>query len=95
MLVRIADLTVMAGDLAPAKRGSVLEWAAANQGAADLNGVVATGGMLQAIASRPNDFALIENGRAIVWHDEDGDDVDLCADALRLKAEQQAIRAAE
>jgi len=34
-----------------------------------------------------------EDGRWIYWHDPEGDEVDLCADALRFEAEERAVSA--
>jgi len=65
------------------------------QGIVSLAEVVQAGGVLTAISDKPTEFTLIENGRAIAWKHADGDDVDLCADALRRLAEHAVVRAAE
>jgi hypothetical protein len=65
------------------------------QGIASLAETVRAGGVLTAISDNPTGFSVIENGRAIAWRYVDGDDVDLCADALRRLAEHAAARAAE
>ena len=65
------------------------------QGTASLAEMVQAGGVLTAISDKPTEFTLVENGRAIAWRHPDGDDVDLCADALRRLAEHAVVRAAE
>jgi hypothetical protein len=46
------------------------------------------------LATDPDGFAVSEHGRALVWIDADGDEVDLSADTLRLMAEEQRQAAA-
>ena len=65
------------------------------QGIASLAEVVQAGAVLTAIFDKPAEFAIVENGRAIAWKRADGDDVDLCADALRYLAERAVVKAAE
>jgi len=65
------------------------------QGVASLTEVVQAGGVLTAISDKPTEFTVINNGRAIAWKHVDGDDVDLCADALRQLAEHAVVKAAE
>lgn len=64
-------------------------------GIAPLAETVAIGGALTAVRDNPKAFAVGQGGRALVWADADGEEVDLCADALRLLAERSAAQAAE
>jgi hypothetical protein len=59
------------------------------QGIVDLAAKAARGGVLSVLGTDPNGFAVAERGRALVWIDADGDEVDLCADALQQMAEEQ------
>jgi hypothetical protein len=59
------------------------------QGIVDLSVIAARGGVLSVLGTNPGGFAVAERGRALVWIDADGDEVDLCADALRQMAEEQ------
>jgi hypothetical protein len=59
------------------------------QGIVDLSAIAARGGVLSVLGTDPGGFAVAERGRALVWIDADGDEVDLCADALRQMAEEQ------
>ncbi len=59
------------------------------QGVVDLAAIAARGGALSVLATDPGGFAVSEHGRALVWIDADGDEVDLCTDALRQMAEEQ------
>lgn len=49
-------------------------------------------GVLSIIRDRPADVAVAQDGRALLWLTDAGDEVDLDADALRLflRAEQAA-----
>lgn len=64
-------------------------------GVANLAETARKGGALMAIRSNPDGFAIASGGRSIVWLDAAGDEVDLCADALRIMAEAAAAKAAE
>lgn len=70
-----------------------LTFADGYQGTADLAPLVARGGAFTVIAADPSGFTVTPDGRAVAWRDADGDDVDLCADALRLMAEEQRAAA--
>jgi hypothetical protein len=59
------------------------------KGVVDLAAIAARGGVLSVLASDPGGFAVADHGRTLVWVDADGDEVDLCADALRQMAEEQ------
>ncbi len=72
-----------------------LQFADGFAGIAALADTVRIGGVLGAIGDHPESFRIVEGGRAVVWTDADGDEIDLCADALRLLAEGAAVRAAE
>jgi hypothetical protein len=60
-----------------------LVFADGGEGIADLTRLAALGGALSILATNPSAFSVVQNGRAIAWRDADGDEVDLCADALR------------
>lgn len=64
-------------------------------GIANLSETAQKGGVLAVIHSNPEGFAISPGGRSIIWLDKDGDEVDLCADALRIMAETATTRAAE
>ena len=55
----------------------------------DLAAIAARGDVLSVLGTDPGGFAVAERGRALVWIDSDGDEVNLCADALRQLAEEQ------
>ena len=50
-------------------------------------------GVLAVIRDRPESFAIAPHGRALVWRDDAGEEVDLCADALRLDMEARQAAA--
>ena len=63
-------------------------------GIANLSETAQKGGVLAVIHSNPGDLRS-PGGRSIIWLDKDGDEVDLCADALRIMAGTATTRAAE
>ena len=63
-------------------------------GIARLDPLIRCGGVFAAIAAQPERFAIVQNGRALAWVDADGEEIDLCADALRQMAEVTAAQAA-
>lgn len=63
-------------------------------GIVSLDAIAARGGVLAVLATDPYGFVIAPHGRALVWHDADGDEVDLCADALRSMAEADRQAAA-
>lgn len=73
---------IVAAEMQPGLR-LVLRFADGTEGVAALASVVAQGGALAAIAAAPGAFTITQAGRAIAWRDADGEEVDLCADALR------------
>lgn len=60
-----------------------LRFADGTEGVAELAPLAAKGGALAALTATPDAFTITQGGRAIAWQDADGDEVDLCADALR------------
>jgi hypothetical protein len=60
-----------------------LRFADGAEGIADLIPVIARGAALAAIAAAPAALTITQGGRAVAWHDVDGEEIDLCADALR------------
>ena len=73
---------IVSAEMLPGLRLSV-RFADGAEGVADLAPLVAQGSALAAIAAAPAAFAITQGGRAIAWRDADGEEVDLCADALR------------
>ena len=62
-------------------------------GVVDMAGLIAAGGVFAALAGpRFPTFTLTQGGRALCWLDDEGQEVDFDADALRLRlhAEQEA-----
>jgi hypothetical protein len=62
-------------------------------GTVDFAPVIAKGGIF-AFMDDPAAFATVqigERGRSLVWIDPEGDEVDFCADALRMQAETRAV----
>jgi hypothetical protein len=80
--------TITAAAVLPGQRLR-LTFADGFQGIVDLAAIAARGGVLSVLATDPGGFTVAAHGRALVWHDADGDEVDLCADALRQMAEEQ------
>ncbi len=70
-----------------------LTFADGYSGVADLAPLVARGGVLAVLAADPAGFTVTQNGRALTWYDTDGEEVDLCADALRQITEEQRAAA--
>ncbi|MCC7281439.1 MAG: hypothetical protein IT556_03580 [Acetobacteraceae bacterium] len=73
---------IVSAEMLPGLR-LALRFADAAEGVAELAPLVAQGPALAAIAAAPSAFTVTQGGRAIAWQDADGDEVDLCADALR------------
>jgi len=63
------------------------------EGVADLSPLIAQGGVFAAVAADFSALRVTEHGRALAWRDADGDDVDLCADALRQLLRQDRAAA--
>jgi Protein of unknown function (DUF2442) len=62
-------------------------------GTVDFAPVIAKGGMFTFMGD-PAAFATVqigERGRSLLWIDPKGEEVDFCADALRMQAETRAV----
>jgi hypothetical protein len=60
-----------------------ITWADQSESTVDLRPLLAMGGVFEALADQPR-FAAVrigERGRTLIWHDREGDEIDLCADA--------------
>jgi hypothetical protein len=92
---RLVELhRIVAAEMLPGLRLR-LEFEDGFRGIASLAGLVQAGGVLTAISDKPTEFTVANNGRTVAWKHADGEDVDLCADALRRLAEDAVARAAE
>ena len=63
-------------------------------GEVDFADTVAEGGIF-AFMQNPERFKTVQvahNGSALLWVDDDGDDIDFCADAQRMIAESNAVK---
>jgi hypothetical protein len=73
-----------------------LVWGDGSESVVDLGPVLAKGGVFEFLED-PAAFAAVavgERGRTLVWRDPDGDEIDLCADALWRMAHEGAVEAA-
>jgi len=73
-----------------------LVWGDGSESTVDLAPILAKGGVF-AFLTDPTAFnavAVSEHGRTLVWRDPEGDEIDLCADALWRLAHHGAIEAA-
>lgn len=73
-----------------------LIWADGSESVVDLGPVLAKGGVFAFLAD-PDAFQAVavgDRGRSLVWIDPEGDEVDLCADALWRLARQGEVEAA-
>lgn len=62
-------------------------------GTVDFAPIIAKGGIFAFMGDRTT-FATVqigEKGRSLVWIDPEGEEVDFCADALRMQAETRAV----
>ena len=87
--------TIRSADPLPASRIRLV-WGDGSNSVVNLAPLLAKGGVF-AFLSEPATFnavAVGERGRTLVWHDPQGDEIDLCADALWLLAHEGAIEAA-
>jgi hypothetical protein len=73
-----------------------LVWGDGSESVVDLAPVLAKGGVFAFLRDPAafNAVAVGARGRTLVWHDPEGDEVDLCADALWRLAHQGEIEAA-
>lgn len=69
--------------------GLRLTFADGFQGIADLTSLAAQGGVPAVVAADPSGFVITRHGRTVAWLDAEGDEVDFCADALRLITREQ------
>jgi hypothetical protein len=83
--------------VAPLPRSRIrLVWSDGAESVVDLAPVLAKGGVFAFLTdpSAFNDVVVGPRGRTILWHDAEGDEIDLCADALWRLAHQGAEEAA-
>jgi Protein of unknown function (DUF2442) len=73
-----------------------LVWGDDSESVVDLAPLLAKGGVFASLADPAafNAVAVGERGRTLVWRDPQGDEIDLCADALWRLAHEGAIEAA-
>ena len=64
------------------------------EGEVSLATEISNGGVFAFLAekARFREIRIGEEGRWIFWTDPDGDEIDLCADALRYEAEERAVQ---
>jgi Protein of unknown function (DUF2442) len=87
--------TIQAAEPLPGKRIRLM-WGDGTESVVDLTPVLAKGGVF-AFLREPaafNAVAVGARGRSLVWRDPDGDEIDLCADALWRLAHQGDVEAA-
>lgn len=68
-------------------------WADGFEGVVDLRPLIDKGEMFEFLRATPprfDDVKLEAHGHKIFWLDDDGDEIDFGADALRQRAERQA-----
>jgi hypothetical protein len=74
----------------------VLTWASGETAELDLSPLFRKGAFAAVRDARAfAQVAIGERGRSLVWHDPEGDELDLCADALWKMAYERAVTAAE
>lgn len=87
--------TIRAAEPLPERRVRLV-WGDDTESVVDLGPVLAKGGVF-AFLTDPAAFDAVEvggRGRTLVWRDPDGDEIDLCADALWRMAHRGAAEAA-
>ncbi len=87
--------TIRAAEPLPERRVKLV-WGDGAKSVVDLGPVLAKGGVF-AFMTDPAAFGAVgvgERGRTLVWRDPDGDEIDLCADALWRLAHGGAAEAA-
>ena len=59
-------------------------WADRSEAVVDLRPLLAKGGVFEVLADQARFEAVQigERGRTLIWRDDEGDEIDLCADAL-------------
>ena len=61
-----------------------ITWANQSEAVVDLRPLLAKGGVFEVLADQAR-FEAVRigvRGRTLIWHDHEGDEIDLCADAL-------------
>jgi hypothetical protein len=73
-----------------------LTWADQSKTVVDLRPLLVKGGVFEVLADRARFEAVQigERGRTLIWRDEEGDEIDLCADALWQMAHGGKVSAA-
>jgi len=87
--------TIQSAEPLPASRVG-LAWGDGSESVVDLTPVLAKGGVF-AFLTDPGAFngvAVGGRGRTLVWRDPEGDEIDLCADALWRLAHEGDVEAA-
>jgi hypothetical protein len=61
-----------------------ITWADQSESVIDLRPLLAKGGVFETWSDKARFEAVRigERGRTLIWHDREGDEIDLCADAL-------------
>jgi Protein of unknown function (DUF2442) len=61
-----------------------ITWADQSESILDLRPLLARGGVFEVLGDQARFEAVQigERGRTLIWHDREGDEIDLCADAL-------------
>ena len=69
-----------------------IEWSDGYKGIVDLRPLLARGGVFSCLASstRFDAFVIGEHGHALIWTDDEGNEIDLGTDSLRRRAETQS-----
>ena len=87
--------TIQSAEPLPAGRLRLV-WGDGTESVVDLTPVLAKGGVFAFLTDPAafNAVTLGERGRTLLWRDPEGDEIDLCADALWRLAHEGAIEAA-
>lgn len=87
--------TIQSAEPLPASRIRLV-WGDRSETVVDLTPVLAKGGVFAFLIDPAafNAVAVGPRGRTLVWHDPEGDEIDLCADALWRLARQGTTEAA-
>jgi Protein of unknown function (DUF2442) len=73
-----------------------ITWADGSESVIDLRPLLTKGGVFDVLADRARFEAVQigERGRTLIWRDDEGDEIDLCADALWQMAHGGKVSAA-
>jgi hypothetical protein len=73
-----------------------ITWADRSESVVDLHRLLARGGVFKVLADQARFEAVQigERGRTLIWRDDEGDEIDLCADALWQMAHGSKVSAA-